>query len=147
MSVRLPVEEWGVLYAAFMMAHKVADRTLAVWGLTVPQASVLGLLGAAGRPLQISEIGRTLMQENQSASTLVDRMCARGLVERIKDPRNRHLVLVRMTDEGARMHEILRTNLPVLADDDMFSVLSPEDRATLAKLLLKFVELNIQRFR
>ncbi len=140
----MSTEEWEVLTAASIMLHKEANRVLAVRGLTVSQASVLGALGSAGRPLPISEIGRTLIQESQSTTTLIDRMCARGLVERTKDPGNRHLVLVRLTDEGERMFEMLLPSLPAFAEE-MFSVLSPEERATLAKLLQELVERNSRR--
>ncbi len=142
----MPAEEWGLLWAAFTITRKVASRAIVVPGLTMPQASVLGVLGAAGRPLPVIEIARTLMQETQSTSTLVDRMCAKGFVERMKGPRNRHTVLVRMTEEGARILEILRASEPAFTDE-MFSVLSREERATLAKLLLRLVEHNIRRLR
>ncbi len=114
--------------------------------MTVAQASVIVLLSSTGQPRPISEIGRMLMQESQSTTTLIDRMCAKGLVERIKDPRNRHAVLVRMTDEGARMCEMVGTSLPPFTDE-MFNVLSSEDRVALEELLWRFVERNIERLQ
>jgi DNA-binding MarR family transcriptional regulator len=144
--VSVPVEEWGVLWAAFTIMNKTANHELASRGLTVPQASVVGLLGSFRRPLKVTEIGQMLLQESQSASALVDRMCAAGLLERRRDPANRHTVLVSLTEEGARIYEKLQSTVPAFTDE-MFSALSPEDRATLRRLLLKFVQHNIQRLR
>ena len=142
----MPTQEWAELYAAFTIMRKEASRALALRGLTVPQASVLGLLEENGAPLSISAIARTLMQESQSTTTLIDRMCAGGLVERVNDPGKRRAVLVKMTDKGERMYEILQTTAPAFTDE-MFSVLSTRDRATLARILQRFVERNIRRLR
>lgn len=114
--------------------------------MTVPQASVLGLLGSTGGSLPITEIGKMLMLESQSTTALIDRMSAAGLVERVNDPRRRRAVLVKMTDKGARMNDILATRSPAFTDE-MFGILSSKDRLTLAKLLHRLVEHNIKRLR
>jgi MarR family transcriptional regulator, organic hydroperoxide resistance regulator len=142
----MSIDEAGMLWAASMILRKEAKRGIPVPGLTMPQASLLGVLGGAGRPLTATEISRRLMQESQSTTMLVDRMCVNGLVERVKDPGNRHVVLIRLTEEGARISEILLAGMPGFTDD-MFGVLSTEERATLRKLLLRFVERNIQHSR
>jgi hypothetical protein len=55
----MPIEEWASLYTAFAIMHKECDRALSPRGLTVAQASVIGLLGNAGRPLPVTrQIGR-----------------------------------------------------------------------------------------
>jgi DNA-binding MarR family transcriptional regulator len=142
----MPIEEWSSLYTAFAMMHKECDRALSSRGLTVPQASVIGLLGRAGRPLPVTRLARLLTQENQSATSLVDRMCRAGLVERVKDPRDRRVVLVQLTPKGREMYGVLQSTAPAFTDE-MFSVLSTEERATLEDLLQKFTQRNIQRFR
>ena len=140
----MPIEEWASLYTAYAIMHKECDRALSARGLTVPQASIIGLLGVAGHPLPVTRLARLLTQESQSATTLVDRMCASGLVERIKDPHDRRLVLVRLTRDGERVLEILQTTAPAFTDE-MFGVLSAEERLALKDLLDKFAQLNIQR--
>jgi DNA-binding MarR family transcriptional regulator len=142
----MPIEEWASLYTAYALMHKECDRALLVRKITVPQASVIGLLGRAGRPLSITTLGRMLTQESQSATSLVDRMCGAGLVERVKDPLDRRVVLVRLAPKGQQMFETLRSTAPAFSDE-MFSVLSTEDRATLKDLLDKFVLRNTERLR
>jgi DNA-binding MarR family transcriptional regulator len=142
----MPIEEWWSLYTAFAIMHKECDRALSARELTVPQASVIGFLGTAGRPLTVTRLARRLTQEGQSASSLVDRMCAGGLVERVKDPHDRRVVLVQLTRKGHQMYDILRSTAPAFIDE-MFSVLSAEERVTLEGLLRKFTQRNMQRFR
>jgi MarR family transcriptional regulator, organic hydroperoxide resistance regulator len=142
----MPIEEWASLYTAYAMMHKECDRALSGRGLTVPQASVIGLLGVAGRPLPVTRLARLLTQESQSATSLVDRMCAVGLVERLNDPHDRRVVLVQLTNKGRDMYDVLRSTAPAFTDE-MFSVLSAEERLTLKELLDKFVQRNVQRIR
>ena len=140
----MPIEEWASLYTAYAMMHKECDRALSARGITVPQASVIGLLGVAGRPLPVTRLARLLTQESQSATSLVDRMCAVGLVERLSDPHDRRVVLVRLTDKGRDMYDILKSTAPTFTDE-MFGVLSAEERLTLKELLDKLVQRNVQR--
>jgi DNA-binding MarR family transcriptional regulator len=142
----MPIEEWATLYTAYAIMHKECDRALSDRKLTVPQASVIGLLGRAGQPLPVTKLARLLTQESQSATSLVDRMCAGGLVERVRDPHDRRVVLVRLTSKGQQMYAILRETAPAF-NDDMFSVLSDGERVTLKELLQKFTRRNIQRLR
>lgn len=142
----MPIEEWASLYTAFAIMHKECDRALSPRGLTVPQASVIGLLGRAGQPLPVTRLARMLTQESQSATSLVARMCTSGLVERVQDPHDRRVVLVRLTDKGRQMYEVLQLTAPAFSDE-MFSVLSPEERAALKDLLDKFARRNMQRVR
>jgi len=139
-------EEFASLYTAFAILRKESDRALSAWRLTVPQASVLALLAEAGRPLPVSRLARLLLQESPSVTSLVDRMCDSGLVERTKDNHDRRVVLVKLTGKGRKMHDTLRATAAA-SSDEMFGVLSTDERATLKDLLQKLARRNIQRVR
>ena len=139
-------EEFASLYTAFAILRKESDRALSPWHLTVPQASVLALLAEAGRPLPVSRLARLLLQESPSVTSLVDRMCDSGLVERTKDNHDRRVVLVKLTGKGRKMHDTLRATAAA-SSDEMFGVLSTDERATLKDLLQKLARRNIQRVR
>ena len=142
-------EEWAILYAAFTILRKETDRALLDLQVTVfprafPQVAVLALLAEAERPLPVTRIARLMLQESPSVTNLVNRMCERGLVERVKDPRDRRVVLVTLTDLGRRMHDDGRS-LAAAVSNELFGVLSVEERATLRDLLQKFSRRNIRR--
>lgn len=139
-------EEWASLYTAFAILRKESDRALSPWRLTVPQASVLALLAEAGRPLPVTRLARLLLQESPSVTSLVDRMCANGLVERVKDRQDRRVVLVKLSRKGQKVHDNLRATAAAF-NDELFGVLSPDERAALTKLLQKLASRNLQRIR
>jgi DNA-binding MarR family transcriptional regulator len=139
-------EEWASLYMAFALLRKESDRALATYKLTVPQASVLALLAESEQPLPVSHLARLLLQESPSITSLVDRMCESGLVERAKDRHDRRVVLVRLTEKGKETHDSLRGNAARFSDD-MFGVLSAGERRTLKELLQKLARRNMQRVR
>jgi DNA-binding MarR family transcriptional regulator len=63
---------------------------------------VLSALRRAGEPYQLSP-GQLLTQTLVTSGTMtnrIDRLAARGLVQRLPDPEDRRGVLVRLTDEG-----------------------------------------------
>jgi len=139
-------EEFASLYTAFAILRKESDRALSAWQLTVPQAAVLALLAEAGQPLTVSRLARLLLQESPSVTSLVDRMCDSGLVERAKDRHDRRVVLVRLTSKGRQMHDGLRAGAAEF-NEELFGVLSNEERETLKDLLQKLARRNIQRVR
>jgi DNA-binding MarR family transcriptional regulator len=97
---------------------------------------VLAALRRAGAPYELSP-GRLLRETLVTSGTMtnrVDRLTARGLVERLPDPRDRRGVLVRLTSEGRAavdnaFEALLEAERTFLAD------LPDRDRTRLAGLL------------
>lgn len=97
---------------------------------------VLAALRRAGTPYELSP-GRLLRETLVTSGTMtnrVDRLAARGFVERSPDPTDRRGVIVRLTSEGlqtvdAAFEELLDAEAALLAD------LPDADRDRLADLL------------
>jgi DNA-binding MarR family transcriptional regulator len=97
---------------------------------------VLAALRRAGAPYELSP-GRLLRETLVTSGTMtnrVDRLAARGLVERSPDPSDRRGVIVRLTSEGRRtvdaaFEELLAAEAALLAD------LADPERDQLASLL------------
>jgi DNA-binding MarR family transcriptional regulator len=73
-------------------------------GIESWEFDVLAALRRAGAPYELSP-GRLLRETLVTSGTMtnrVDRLAARGLVERKPDPNDRRGVLVRLTDQGRR---------------------------------------------
>jgi DNA-binding MarR family transcriptional regulator len=135
---------WAALYTAYMIMRKETERALAPGKLTIPQTLVLARLDETrGQPLSVRTLARFLLQESPSVTTLLDRMCQRGLVERLQDTRDRRKVLIKMTDEGKEMLDFNR-HLWNQVRDELFEVLTKEERDQLKALLMKFRQ-NISR--
>ncbi|NPC97402.1 MarR family winged helix-turn-helix transcriptional regulator [Nocardioides sp. zg-DK7169] len=105
-------------------------------GIEAWEFDVLAALRRAGTPYELSP-GRLLRETLVTSGTMtnrVDRLAARGFVERLPDPHDRRGVLVRLTADGKRavdsaFTELLEAEAGILAD------LDTDQQAQLASLL------------
>jgi DNA-binding MarR family transcriptional regulator len=70
-------------------------------GLTGPQVSVMACLVGAG-PTTLTELSRTLGMSHSTASGIVDRLQARGLLRRAPDAEDRRRTRIVVTDKVTR---------------------------------------------
>jgi DNA-binding MarR family transcriptional regulator len=101
---------------------------------------VLAALRRAGSPYQLSP-GRLLKETLVTSGTMtnrVDRLAARGLVERLPDPRDRRGVLVRLTDTGRATVDGALAGL-LDREKDLLAGLGATDQRRLAALLRQLV--------
>lgn len=97
---------------------------------------VLAALRRAGAPYELSP-GRLLKQTLVTSGTMtnrVDRLAARGMVERRPDPDDRRGVIVRLTAEGKGTVDAAFEEL-VARERDLLAGLSAKERRQLAGLL------------
>lgn len=92
--------------AADRMAAKTRHTALQDWSeidLTMPQLRALGFLGQA--PHRMSDIATHLGSSVSAATSLVERLEGKGLVERVHDPVDRRVVMCHLTVEGRALIE------------------------------------------
>ncbi len=90
--------------AAFMRSPAVGE-----WAdleLTKPQLRALLLVRDS--PQRMGQLAAALGTSLPSATSLIDRLAARGLVERVADPEDRRVVVCRLTESGTAQVERLR---------------------------------------
>lgn len=103
-------------------------------GVTPSQLRVLRLLIGAGEPLRVSELARRLDVIPRSATSVVDLLESRGLVERRPDPADRRATLVALTPSGEGLIGKLRQHRTAgLAE--LLGRLTKDERAELIRLL------------
>ena len=105
-------------------------------GIETWEFDVLAALRRAGAPYELSP-GRLLRETLVTSGTMtnrVDRLAARGFVERNPDPEDRRGVLVRLTPEGKRAVDEAFEAL-LVAEHALLRGLPPADRKRLASLL------------
>ena len=112
-----------------------AEHDLEPW-----EFDVLAALRRAGAPYELSP-GRLLRETLVTSGTMtnrVDRLAARGLVERLPDPRDRRGVLVRLTDTGRTTVDGAMSGL-LDRERALLAALAPADQQRLAALLRTLV--------
>lgn len=89
------------LYGQMWHRFSVPKQPVEGSGLTARMLEVLRHLGAAG-PLTVGEQAQHLGIGRATATELIDRLEAKGLVSRMRDERDQRRVFVWLTEEGRR---------------------------------------------
>ena len=116
--------------------ERVMTRFVEENGLTPAQFDVLATLGdTAGLPFK--ELGRQALITGGTLTPVLNRLEAKGLVQRCKDERDQRQVILKLTPEGQALYEA--TFLPhVDLMHGYLGALTPEEQGDLARLLCKF---------
>ena len=104
--------------------------------LTGAQARLLSLLSL--EPLPMRKLAQKLKCEPSNVTGIVDRLEARGLVERRPDPADRRVKLAAATDEGRRVARGLRDGLRFAREP--LAGLSDAERLSLRDLLRRMLD-------
>ncbi|RCV50083.1 MarR family winged helix-turn-helix transcriptional regulator [Marinitenerispora sediminis] len=123
--------------AARLAADEFAEA-LRPHGLRPRDARVLAHIDAAG-PRSQQEIGRTLGIDRTTMVGVVDHLTEKGLVERVRDPRDRRRYEVRLTREGTSVYRDHVAHLTRDADARLLAPLNTAERATLHRLLVRLL--------
>ncbi|GGL34939.1 MarR family transcriptional regulator [Phycicoccus endophyticus] len=115
-------------------------RAFAGTGLEGWEFDVLSALRRRGEPHELSP-GQLVSETLVTSGTMtnrVDRLAARGFVERHPDPGDRRGVLVRLTPQGRAVVDAAMAQL--LADEhELLAELAPDERELLAGLLRRLL--------
>ncbi|MEV0918826.1 MarR family transcriptional regulator [Streptomyces sp. NPDC049967] len=126
------VELIGTVVARY---YEEYEQAAAAHSLTGAQARVLGLLSL--EPMPMRRIAQKLKCEPSNVTGIVDRLEARGLVERRPDPADRRVKLAAPTEKGTRTARQLRESLDFAREP--LAGLSDTDRAVLRDLLRRML--------
>ncbi|QEU97670.1 MarR family winged helix-turn-helix transcriptional regulator [Streptomyces kanamyceticus] len=126
------VELIGTVVARYYEEYEAAAGE---HSLTGAQARVLGLLSI--EPMPMRRIAQKLKCEPSNITGIIDRLEARGLVERRPDPADRRVKLAAPTEEGVRVARGLRDSLNFAREP--LAELSREERVSLRGLLRRML--------
>ncbi|MGV9272421.1 MarR family winged helix-turn-helix transcriptional regulator [Streptomyces griseosporeus] len=115
--------------------HEEYEEAAAEHALTGAQAKLLGLLTL--EPLPMRKLAHKLKCEPSNVTGIVDRLEARGLVERRPDPADRRVKVAVATDEGRRVARTLRDSLRFAREP--LAALTEEERLALRDLLRRML--------
>jgi DNA-binding MarR family transcriptional regulator len=93
--------------------------------MSTPQFKAL-LLISEEAGIRMRELARKMGGSFSNATVLVDRLVERGLVERLAEPEDRRVVLVRVSEEGRRLIEKLVTSWRAISPS-LLETLAPKD--------------------
>ena len=115
--------------------NKREYKTIKEGGLTFSQFAVLEVLYHKG-DLRVSEIIEKILSTGGNMTVVIDNLAKDNLVKRYTDPEDRRASLISITEKGRKlMNEIFPKHVENV--DEIFSVLSVEEKYSLISLLKK----------
>ena len=135
-----PVEVFSRVGRLARLLDKARREAFSAHRIETWEFDVLSALRRAGRPYQLTPgaLVRQTMVTSGTMTNRVDRLVARGLVERSPDPRDRRGVLVTLTATGKRTVDGAFESL-LARERDLLADLSDDDHAHLAALLKRLM--------
>jgi DNA-binding MarR family transcriptional regulator len=125
------------LYQAANLMHKNGTRFMAEFDSTTQQWAVLGALArppARERGMSVKELIEFLLLSRQNLTAVLDRLEARGWIERVRDEADGRSRLIRLTTEGERVWARMQPAIAAFYEGALGGF-SLEDRVLLYRLL------------
>jgi DNA-binding MarR family transcriptional regulator len=120
---------------AAMQRHTTIFMSRMVEGLTQTQFAALAKLYEVG-PCSQNHLGRLIYLDAATIKGVVDRLCGRGLVTALNDPKDRRRRAVALTDHGRRTTEAAMQVAAKITAETL-APLTAEEQRLAVKLLRK----------
>lgn len=122
----------NLMYTASWISNK-QTTFFKPFGISPQQFNVLRILRGAGKPMPAQSIKERMIDRNPNTTRLMDKMCAKNLIERIACESDRRVVHIEITQKGLALLQEIDDNQPL----DWLKNLSDEEAAHLSDLLDK----------
>lgn len=109
--------------------HHNSSMLKKYYGLTGPQSEALRILDNKGA-MSSAALSRKLYVTPSNVTGIIDRLEKKGLVERIRKPRDRRVSLVTLTDKGRTLYQ----SLPASIESKLISGLDDMDLEQVTRL-------------
>jgi DNA-binding MarR family transcriptional regulator len=127
----------GQLYLAHRYARAASNRALQAHQVELRHLGVLGVLAEAG-PLSQRALVDRLQMDKSSMVYIIDELERQGLAQRRRDPRDRRIYAVHLTDRGHdRLAAAAQTTSEVMTE--LLSPFTADERRRLHDLLARFI--------
>ncbi|GAA2659805.1 MarR family winged helix-turn-helix transcriptional regulator [Streptomyces vastus] len=123
----------GHLARRLQQAHHLLWNTMVSEEITSPQFAVLNVL-VAEPGLDQRSVGERVGLDRSTIAEVISRLGRRGLLDKVRDPQDGRRFLLRLTDEGARMHRKLTVRTARM-NQVFLAPLSEEEQAVFFELL------------
>ena len=128
-----------LLHLGGAVQRELAERA-AAYDVLVPEADILFALRRSGPPFRLlpSKLSESLLVSSGTLTNRLDRLEAKGLIERHPNPEDRRSVEVALTERGRRLADEAVTQ-HVENETRMLASLTAKERRTLDQLTSKLL--------
>ena len=103
------------------------------FNISAQQYNILRILKGAGEPMRVQDIKDRMLERSPNATRLMDKLCAKALIERISCQEDRRVVFVAITPQGLKLVDKISKTMR----HDYLQTLSEAEAETLNHLLDK----------
>jgi DNA-binding MarR family transcriptional regulator len=104
------------------------------FGISPQQFNILRILKGAGKAIKVQDIKDRMIERAPNATRLMDKLCAKELIERIPCPEDRRVVHIAITNNGIMLLAKIEENKEGI---NLLKNLSKEEAIQLSDLLDK----------
>jgi len=103
------------------------------YGISPQQFNILRILKGAGEPIKVQTIKDRMIERAPNATRLMDKLCAKVLIDRIPCPNDRRVVHIEITKEGIDLLAEIKNEF----NEDLLKNLNQKEAKQLSDLLDK----------
>lgn len=103
------------------------------YGISPQQYNILRILRGAGEPIKVQLIKDRMIERAPNATRLMDKLCDKGYIGRVRCEHDRRVVYISITDQGLKLLSDIDKNIKL----DFLENLTDEEAGTLSDLLDK----------
>ncbi len=122
----------NILYTAgWIKSHQ--NEFFKPFGISPQQFNILRILRGANGEMKVQQVKDRMIERAPNATRLMDKLCAKGLMERRPCPDDRRVVHVKITEKGRDLLKSISDNM----DLDILKKLTEKEASQLSDLLDK----------
>ena len=122
----------NILYTASWITN-IQNTFFKTFGISPQQYNILRILNGANEPLKVQVIKERMIDRSPNATRLMDKLCAKKLIERIPCPGDRRVVHITITVKGKQLINDISDNF----NDDILKNITESEAIQLSELLDK----------
>lgn len=92
----------NILYTANWITN-IQNTFFKPFGISPQQYNILRILNGANEPLKVQVIKDRMIDRSPNATRLMDKLCAKKLIDRIPCPGDRRVVHITITEQGKKL--------------------------------------------
>jgi DNA-binding MarR family transcriptional regulator len=122
----------NILYTANWITN-IQNTFFKPFGISPQQYNILRILNGANDPLKVQVVKERMIERSPNATRLMDKLCAKQLIDRIPCPGDRRVVHIKITDKGKQLINDISDNF----NDDILKNITENEAIQLSDLLDK----------
>ena len=122
----------NILYTANWISSR-QNAFFKPFGLSPQQFNILRILRGAGEPLKVQTVKERMIERSPNATRLMDKLCAKDLIDRMHCPTDRRVVHVEINKKGLDLLDDISKQM----NEDLLRNLTEDEARILSNLLDK----------